>query len=816
MHTQAALQLKKCRHCALEMDPRFYAETVIFCCNACQLVYEVIHENKLDNYYLLRDSSDFTPTPAKVLESSFQHFDDPAFLSNNVKSNGTIAEVKLYLTGIHCLACLWLIEKLPELLPGVQSSRLDYGRSIVSLSYDTQKLKLSLIAVKLNMLGYPPFELNPANLSARRKKEFKNLLYRLGVAGVAAGNTMLIAISLYQADYTGMQADILNFLRWVSLVIAVPSIFYSARIFYGSAWQSLKAGNFHIDLPISIGIIFGFIISSINVLRKSGDIYFDSLCMLIFLMLVGRVAQRRGLNRAQEESEAALAFTDNSALKIINGVDSEVYALSLQPGDLIKILSGKKIPTDSVVISGEGYVDNSVLTGESRPQPVYPESEIYAGSVNTGGDLIARVKENFYSSRYGKIISMLGEASGQKNSLSQITDKIAGYFVLVTLITAVINFVFWYKTVGLDSALSSTLALLVITCPCALGLSAPLAFSAALSQAVKSGILIKNIAAIENLFKVKKIFLDKTGTLTLGKFNVVKEYFYSGLPQSDIIKVAGELEKNSSHPIANAIRIYSERNTDGRRPIFLEIEEFKGRGLRALDSNGDTFTIGSVNFIQDSMTVTPEAIQDLNSIENQEMTPVLLAKNNMLVAAFALGDQMRPDIGTLLSKFKSFPAKLFIISGDRSETVRRVAQKLELVFEWSRGELSPEDKHKIILAEKSSDQLVMMIGDGANDSAALSAADIGIAVSGGLEECLQAADIYISKDVNANLPRLFNGTARVLSAIRFNIVFSIAYNIFGAYFAVSGLANPLFAALLMPFSSITIVTSSLGRKYFNK
>lgn len=814
MLLQAESQVKKCRHCSLEMDPRLYPETAEFCCNACQLVYEVIHENKLDNYYALRDSGEFSPTPAKIIESTFQHFDDPVFINANVRSTGDISEVKLYLSGIHCLACLWLIEKLPDLLSGVINARLDYSRSIVCIKYSSATLKLSDIAAKLNQLGYPPFELNPANLEARRKKEFKNLLYRLGVAGVCAGNTMLIAISLYQADFTGMQADILLYLRWVSLILAIPSVFYSARLFYASAWNSLKAGSFHIDLPISIGIIFGFFVSSLNVIRKSGDIYFDSLCMLIFLMLVGRVAQRRGLNKAQEESEAALAFNDNSATKIINGALVESYALSLQPGDLIMIGVNRRIPADSIVEQGESYVDNSVLTGESRPQPVRPGSDIFAGSINKGSEVRARVLASYHNSRYGKIVSMLSETSSQKNSLSQITDRISGYFVIVTIVTAVLNFIYWYNAEGFNSALSTTLALLVITCPCALGLSAPLAFSAALSQAVRSGILIKNIAALENLFKVRKIFLDKTGTLTYGKFRVVKESFLDNTDKLKILSTICKMEQNSSHPIANTVRLYCETLNISPDSNLTEVSQVKGHGIESKDAEGNRYRFGSVAFTcGDNLPL--ELINDLKDIENQEMTPVLFSKNNQFLAMLALGDEVRPGMIPLLQKFQNFPAKLYIISGDRSLTVKSISDKLGGVFQSSRGELLPEMKQKIIAEAKSEGELVMMIGDGANDSAALSSADIGVAVSGGLEECLQAADIYISKDVDKNLPELFNATAKVLAAIRFNIIFSIAYNIFGAIFAISGLANPLFAALLMPFSSITIVSSSLGRKYFS-
>ncbi|NUN16201.1 MAG: heavy metal translocating P-type ATPase [Myxococcales bacterium] len=797
-----------CSHCGLVVPTAFLQANnpLQFCCQGCETVYAVIHEQGLDRYYALRGDANETGRPVKLSGRTYAEFDEPSFLALYAqRRTDELISVHLYLQGIHCAACLWLVERVASTMDGVIDVRLDIGRSSVHITYAPAVVRLSHIAQRLDSVGYPSHPFRGADREFLRRKEDRALLMRIGVAGAVAGNVMLLALALYSGMFSDMEAEYSSFFRWVSLVVTLPSVLWSASVFYRGAWAGLRARLLHMDLPISIGILTGFVWGAYNTIVGRGEIYFDSLAVLVFLLLVGRWLQQRQKRRATDATELFFALAPSTARLVDNGIVRDVPIESITPGMVVEVRPGDFIPVDGDVTDGTSAVDCAVLTGEAIPVWVQAGDKVNAGTTNVSGRLRIVATGTGEQTRVGKLLLLVEEAMRKKAPIVAMADRISAYFVAVVLVLAAVTIAMWWSTdVGL--AIDHAVALLIVTCPCALGLATPLAVSAAIGKAARHGILIKGEDVLERLARKGTIWFDKTGTLTEGRLSVSR--WVGDDKWKPIVRA---MENHSGHPIARGLVAGLPEDPT---VVLSNVRETFGGGLEA-DFGRQKVIVGNPNFVQARCGgAFPDWVtQLLDGPRAEAKTTVLVASEGIVRAAIELTDPVRHDAVDCVRSLETAGYQIGILSGDDERVVSTVGSQLAISPERCFGRQTPEQKlEHIRRAAKQTN--TFMVGDGVNDAGALAEASVGIGVHGGAEACLTAADVYLARDGIALVADLVEGSRRTMRVIRRNVLFALSYNLLGVVLSMTGLINPMIAAILMPFSSLTVVSSSYKAKTF--
>lgn len=805
--SQILSKAKSCLHCRLDVPKDRNSD---FCCAGCECVYKTINGLGLDNFYEITRKLEIDLISPNEYRESFDYLDHDLFFNDYVvKHDNGVSSIRFHVDGIHCAACVWLLENLSSRISGVEEIRVNFPRSEIVINYYQEKIKLSKVAQTIASLGY---YVRPAGAESK-KIERKQMLIRLGIAGVCAGNTMMLAISVYQGWFTGMEQGYVNLFNYLGLILAIPSVFYCARPFYVSAWQGLKLGIAHMDLPISIGVFLGFITSCWNTFQGSDHVYFDTICMLVFLLLLGRWLQRSGVDKAEQYSDACESLLPLVATRLNDNMEENVYFSSILPGDLIRARTGERLIADGIVKSGVASLDLSVLTGESLPKKFSVGDSVEAGTLVYSGSIDVEVKSIGSSTRIGRLLELTEIELLTKPNLVKTTDKIAGSFVLVVLGVTFLCAAYWISKGSYKSALENCLAILIISCPCALGMSAPIAISLALKLASKLGIAIKNSDIFEKLAVVKNACLDKTGTLTIGRPKVEQVYFSNPDIKSQIIDLCYTAELEQEHPVASALRLYCIENN--AQTLKLEIEKHSsGLIFKYQQSN---YFLGSLKWIEDrNVKLNIEQNNFCKKALSANLSPCMLATAHEVLAIFAICDSIKADAKEFVETLSKQGIVCEIVSGDSQEIVNGTAKVIGIPLNLANGEMSPEDKLSYISKIKESS---LMLGDGVNDSAALAVALVGIAVFGGAEQSLKFADAYTNSAKLMPIADLIDLSKSTLAVIKRNIAFSICYNVFGVGLAFFGFVNPLIAAVLMPISSLGVIASSLmivkRKKYYS-
>ncbi len=512
-----------CAHCALDVPPGLVDEGAErqFCCHGCRAVYAVIHEHGLDRYYAFRAAAEAAPQPASPTGRSYAELDDPGFQARAcwTASDG-LACTELYLEGVHCAACVWLVERLPGLVPGVVEVRLDLPRSRALVRWDARTATLSAAARQLDALGYRAHPSRGLEAHALRRREDRRMLARIGLAGATAANVMAIAFALYGGFFHGMEPEYASLFRWASLAVTVPAMIWGGGVFFRGAWAALKVRALHMDLPISLGLLAGFVHGAVNTVRGAGDVYFDSVTALIFLLLAGRYVQRHQQRVAADSAELLASLAPSAARLIEEGV-REVPIEALLPGSRVEVRAGDTVPADGVISAGRSALDLSLLTGESRPTDAGPGDRVHAGTVNLSSRLEVMVERIGEDTRVGRLVKLVEEYGRRRAPIALLADRIAGHFVAAVLVLAALTFALWAR-VDVGRAVDHAVALLIVTCPCALALATPLALSAAIGQAARAGFLIKGADVLEKRTRPGRMWLDKTGTLTQGRAALIQ------------------------------------------------------------------------------------------------------------------------------------------------------------------------------------------------------------------------------------------------------------------------------------------------------
>jgi Cu2+-exporting ATPase len=798
----AAAEELACTHCGLPV-PVAAREVAAphFCCSACELAYGIIHGAGLGAYYERRDRIGVASSATRATGKSYAEYDDAAFLSRYVTESGADRRLELFLEGIHCTACVWLVERLPRLLPGVRSASLELGRSALEVVFDEARVAPSAIARALDTLGYAPHPSAATQRAGERRAE-RALWVRLGVAGALAGNVMLMALALYSG--AAEDAPYATLFRWGSLLLTLPSVFFCGSVFLRGGWAALRTRVPHMDLPISIGILAGFAQSAYNTLFGRGEVYFDSLAVLIFLLLVGRWLQQRHHQRAQGALDLIAALSPVTARLVDGEAVRDVPASAVREGDLVEVPFDERLPVDGIVVAGRSSIDAAWLTGESLPEDVKPGDRVYAGTLNREKTLVVRVESPASGTRLARLLESVEKAQTRRAPIVRLADRVAGVFVLVVLALAAVTFGVWSFIDG-ARALDHAVALLVVTCPCALGMATPLAVSAALKRAARTGIFFKGGEFLEALARPGTIAFDKTGTLTEGRLALAS---YEG--DSSVKPLVSAAESRSGHPVGRAL----VAAFGASQSLSVEsVAEEPGLGLAAR-VDGHEVRIGTSEHVGGKEASSSFPWREARARAAELGRPaVAIAVDGEVRAVAAFSDPLREDTRASLDALRRAGYSVAVLSGDQPRVVATIAERLGPVLE-ARGGMLPEQKQAWIEQARERGPVVM-VGDGVNDAAALAAADVAIAVHGGAEASLGASDVFTTAPGVGKVLEAVLGARRTLAVIRRGIAFSLAYNVAGVVLCMGGWISPLVAALLMPLSSLTVVTQALRARTFD-
>ncbi|MGE3974836.1 MAG: heavy metal translocating P-type ATPase metal-binding domain-containing protein [Bdellovibrionales bacterium] len=761
-------EVQLCNHCGRTFNTGLH-QYGVYCCAGCRAVAHLLNQKKLGHFYDLEKSS-LLDIPK--IETEFLYLDD----TNILESLGTSKNrMKFFVAGLDCTACVWLIDQIPHYASSIEKTWTDFGSSIVEIQL-SEGAKFSDAAKALSSFGLNPKPILFVGESDKLlEDESKVSLSRIAVAAFCMGNIMLFAISIY----AGVDGVLKTVFQWLMLALFLPTATYSAFPIYRNCITALKMGRIHIDLPIAIAILAGFVISFYELLMGRSEIYFVSLAMLIFLLLGSRYLLKT-LQQKQNFRFPLLNFIYSVPAKLTDG--RVVSALSLQSGDQITLSASDAVPADCKVEAGEGWLHTASLTGESHPQKVGVGDEVFAGTHLVAGNLTARVGKTTKESRVAKLLEAIDNHTISKSSMNSNVDLWAQRFLIGVFLLSLVTVVAFALMGKFEVGLYRALTLMIVTCPCVFAMAIPWTLKLAIQNAADEGVFVKNPELFERLANAKKIIFDKTGTLTQG-FLEVKE-FQVLIVHPHLRTIAYALERHSEHPVAKSIIRFLDSEVVSEIPQITHIGTI-GRGGAQGIVEGQLWTIRPIQ---------------------EGTTPVIgLFLDQQLMAKFLLEDRLRTDTSQALADLRNFGARFSILSGDQTSVAENVGHELGIVEIHSTQ--SPEDKLTHIKANPGA----VFVGDGNNDAPAMAAANVSIAVAGSLEASLKVSDAYFARPGLQPLVKLYLLSQHAMSVIHTNLVFTAVYNFVGLSLALTGQITALWAALLMPASSLTVTLHSLYR-----
>ncbi|ELA7921751.1 cadmium-translocating P-type ATPase [Vibrio alginolyticus] len=779
---------KSCYHCGEDVPANtdfkveILGEIRDMCCPGCETVAQTIVDSGLVSYYQYRtapaEKADLVPEQLQALI----HYDNADVQSEFVRNRENVSEVTLSLEGVSCAACAWLIEKQVSNTAGLVSIRVNTTTNRALLAWDKTQVRLSELLSVIHKLGYKaaPFEADKQEASYHRM--MKQYLYRLGIAGLATMQVMMLAVALYLEVFGDLEPEFKSYFRWVSLIFATPVLLYSALPFYLNAWRSIKGRTLGMDVPVSIALIFAYVASLVATVTEQGEVFFESISMFTFFLLVGRFLEMRARRKA--------AAASGNLLKLIPAIATtldgdQIPVKTLKVGDRIRVLPGEHIPADGKVISGRIHIDESMLTGESVHVVKREGDVVYAGTLNGDESFELEVVSSKADSMISNIVRLQDEAQHSKPKIAEIADIVARYFVGVILIISAGTWFYWHQTKP-DDAFWIMLSVLVATCPCALSLATPTALTCATSRMGNFGILLRKGHVFETLCKINHLVVDKTGTLTKGDIEICDTKVLSDLPKEDCLSLAAALEAHANHPIARSFASYA--NDDF---IVSDVQNVIGSGIEGM-WNGKIVKIGSAAFVQGK--------------ESHESQAVYLSVDGKHVASFYYRDPIRKESKAFIQRFADAGIKTTLLTGDSLSNAQPVAN--EIGIDHIVASAKPEDK-LAYLKSLDENSITMMVGDGINDAPTLAGAHLSVAMGGGTDVAKASADMTLLGD---NLEKLLEArllALRTRKIIRENLAWSLGYNLLILPLAVAGLVAPYIAVVGMSASSIIVVSNSL-------
>lgn len=782
------------------------------CCPGCEAVSQAIVDNGLENYY------EFRTEPAARGDAALDNtmtqlsvYDEPELQEEFVFDEGKHKSIQLTVEGITCAACGWLIEKQLAKLKGLKQVSVNVSARRALINWDDSEIKLSGILSRLKSIGYESLPFQSDAHEASYKKEQKSYLKKLGLAGIMTMQVMMLAMGQYFDILGNIDDDAVNYFNAVSLLLTTPVVLYSGSIFYLSAFKAIMARTVNMDVPVTIAILATYVAGVLAVNKSSGEVYFESICMFIFFLLISRFLEHRSRHNATLISSNMLKLIPVTANKsTAEGVVS-VLAKQLVKDDVVIVKVGETVPVDGIITEGTSTLDESMLTGEFEPVLKGAGQRVYAGSLNQQGIITMKVTASVKYAMMNQILRLQETAMANKPQIATTADKLSRYFVVAVLAISAATFTYW--TMQDDPhAFWITISVLVATCPCALGLATPSALTCAMAKLNQLGILLKRADALEQLTQTTDIIFDKTGTLTQGKFSIKKQAIhYDAFADQNMSKeeiehfvlgLASAIESRSEHPIAKAFEQALESLSFQDFNMTFKLTDFKvdiGKGVSAV-VNYTNYRMGSQKYIQDNLSDESLALVNLE----MQGANVLLSQDSNVLAAFWLTDTIHEDASSIISQLSS--RDLTVLSGDTQINVDVIAESLQI--ENAIGDSTPEAKLDYIKALQANNKQVVMLGDGINDAPVLAAADVSIAVGNASDLAKNAADIVLLNPKLSSVVEVITMAKRTKSKIQQNIGWALGYNLLVLPFAVSGLLTPWQAALGMSLSSIVVVYNS--------
>lgn len=773
-----------CYHCGEDcLDETILFDNKSFCCEGCKTVYEILNQNDLCNYYDLESTPGISPP--KQLNNKFEYLESQEVVEKLIDfKDEKLSLVTFYLPQIHCSSCIWLLENLYKLNPSINSSRVNFLKKEIKLSFEHHNISLRQLVELLTSIGYQP-EINLNDVSGNKQhKVDRSLYFKLGVAGFCFGNIMLISLPEYFGLDNLKESEFSKFFGYVNFALAIPVFIYSASDYFQSAWTGIKRKFINIDLPISLGIFVLFIRSSYEILFHEGAGYFDSLAGLIFFLLLGKVFQQKTYNILSFERDYKSYFPIATTRVDNNNNETSIAVAELKVNDIILIRNNELIPVDAELVEGEANIDNSFVTGEALPVKKEIGEKIYAGGKQVGKAIKLRVLKELSHSYLTQLWNDEAFDKQNEDQFENITNSISKYFTIIILVIAFGAGLYWLNS-DVKTAINAFTAVLIIACPCALALSAPFTFGNVLRILGRNKFYLKNASVIELLAKINHVIFDKTGTITQTSESKVhfegKELSYQ--QKNDLYSIF----RQSSHPLSKIILSTLKAES------FNELEKFEehlGKGMTA-KIEGNTYQVGSASFLE------------LKNLKTSLATRVYIKCNDDYLGFFQIENNYRNDLKTTLNQLKT-RFKLSLVSGDNDSERENLLNYFDKddTFLFSQ---SPNDKLNYIKSMQKNNEITLMIGDGLNDAGALKQSNVGISISEDVNTFSPACDAILDASVFNQLPDFIQYCKSSINVIIASFVISFTYNLVGMFFAVQGLLSPVFAAILMPLSSITVV-----------
>jgi len=798
-------KLVKCTHCHLEFDDSIMIKeyddfqessaspTAVryFCCNGCQGVYHLLKSDGLDSFYDKVGNSKLAPPIQSENDSS--SFDMESFKERYIKTtNDGFSRVDLIIEGIHCAACIWLNEKVLGQTDGIVEASINFTNNKAKIVWDEDTIKLSQVIDKIRSIGYNAYPYERTKSEIKATKNNKDYFLRMSIAIFASMNIMMIDVAKYTGFFTGMDEEMLRIVHMAEFIFATPVLFYSGWVFFRGAFYGLKNRVVNMDLLVSVGATLTYIYSLYVLFGGAGHSYFDSVAMIITFVLVGKYLEVIGKKDAVDTMDKIRSSIPIEATRVVDGKKETIAIDKIEVGDILEVKTGEKAGVDGIVISGVSSFDESSISGESLPVVKQKGSKVFSGTVNLDKVIRYKAIKNYANSTLNHIVELLEDSLNSKPKIEQTTNELSKYFSISILTVSFLTFLGWFVFGGVqedigqfENALIIAISVIVIACPCALALATPIASLVGISWLSREGLLFKEAKYIETLAKADFIVFDKTGTLTSGKLSVLS------VKCAELsvwqINLLYSLVDSSTHPVSIAIKNYLVNNYEDLEHLELEkIEQLPARGVQA--QYNEHIIFGG------------------KSESSSEYTTFEFLIDNQKIASFELEDSLKAGAKETIAYLNSQNIEVVLCSGDNEKVVNKVSNELGITNSYH--SMTPIEKADFIKSLKEDGKTVVMVGDGVNDSLALSRADVSIAMGDGADISMVVSDIVVLNDKIDGVRKSFYISKRTFGFIKQNLTISLIYNVVTIPIAMAGYVIPLVAALSMSLSSLLVVGNS--------
>lgn len=788
-----------CYHCGLPVpagsrfEARVLEQTRAFCCPGCQAVAEAIVAGGLETYYRHRSDNAINPqTLPKALPDELALYDRDEVRQGFVEHQGEVSETRLLVEGISCAACGWLIEKHLRGLPGVVDANLNLSNQRLQVRWSDSQIPLSQLLAELRRIGYAGHPWQEDEASARLAEENRKAMRQIGVAGLLWMQVMMAAMATWPEFNVDLSPELDKILRWTSLFLTTPIVFYCCGQFFRGALRDLRTRHLTMDVSVSLAIGGAYVAGIWSTVTGVGELYFDAVGMFALFLLAGRYLERRARERTAAATSQLVNLLPPSCLRLdANGQSQRVLLRELAIGDRVLVPPGAQLPADGRIVAGQSSVDESLLTGEYLPLPRGEGDAVTAGTLNVEGPLTVEVEALGENTRLSAIVRLLERAQADKPRMAELADRVAQWFLVVVLAFAALVGLVWWQ-IDPQRAFWIVLALLVATCPCALSLATPTALTTATGSLHKLGLLLTRGHVLEGLKQIDTVIFDKTGTLSEGRLTLERIETLRELDADTCLALAATLEHGSEHPIARAFG-HSNRGAE-------HLTSEPGQGLEGL-IDGRRLRIGQPSYVCALSERQPPGIP------GEHGQWLLLGDERGPLAWFVLSDQLRPDAANLIAACRAEGWNILLLSGDSSPMVAEVARQLGIAD--ARGGLTPDAKLAVLRDLHQRGRHVLMLGDGVNDVPVLAGADISVAMGSATDLAKTSADAVLLSNRLSSLIEAFTLARRTRRIIIENLTWATLYNGLVLPFAALGWVTPLWAALGMSASSLLVVLNAL-------